>query len=470
MEPQLKQSYQIPQPGRQPLPQGIIVRPAIWDDVSDILEIQNQGIEDRIATLEQELHTFDDQAQWFRTHGPGEPIFVAEYHGQVIGWASLNRFSDRKVYGGVKELSIYVERTWRGRGLGSMILGSLIDRASQLNIYKIVLNALPFNERGLALYRKFGFRTVGVWKSQGKLDNQWVDMIAMEKHLSTPLLDKSKRMEASASAQNQGGVSTGSNPWRAVIVKIGGSTLGAHDTTLKDLVTLQRRGIAPIVIHGGGKIITEWMEKQGVRPRFVRGLRVTDAHSLDIVVAVLTGLINKSLVASITALGGKAVGISGVDGGLLQAEVLDPDLGMVGKIVKVNPGIVHQILDSGSIPVIAPVALHWSNDPEKAGTLLNVNADSAAGEIAASLEAERLLFLTDVEGVLDSSRRLIPRLTPQQAKGFISSGMVAGGMIPKVEACLRALEKVPVSQIIDGRKPKAILEFLEGKSLGTRVG
>ena len=139
-----------------------------------------------------------------------------------------------------------------------------------------------------------------------------------------------------------------------IVVKIGGSTLGDHDTTLADLVTLQRRGVSSVVVHGGGKVISDWMVKQGVRPRFVRGLRVTDRPSLDIVVAVLTGLVNKSLVASIAALGGKAFGISGADGGMLTAQVEDPDLGLVGRIVNVNRGPIDAVLASGCIPVIAP--------------------------------------------------------------------------------------------------------------------
>ena len=470
MEPQPGPSYQTPPPGSQSLPQGILVRSATWEDLQTILEIQNQGIEDRIATLEQELHTPDDQARWFRVHGPGEPIVVAEHGGEVIGWASLNRFSDRKVYDGIKELSIYIERRWRGQSIGSIILERLIERARQLNIYKIVLNALSFNERGLALYRKFGFRMVGVWKNQGKLDNQWVDMVVMEKHLGMLPLEKGRGQELRASAHSRESSRTESKPLRTVVVKIGGSTLGTNDSTLQDLVTLQKRGITPIVIHGGGKIITDWMEKQGVRSTFVKGLRVTDASSLDIVVAVLTGLINKGLVASLLALGGNAVGISGVDGALLKAEVLEPELGLVGKVVEVNPEPIRQILDSGSIPVIAPVALHRLDNSEMQGTLLNINADSAAGEIAAALEADRLIFLTDVEGIQDSSRRLIPRLTPKQAKVLIDSGTVAGGMIPKVEACLATLGKVSVTQIIDGRKPKSLLDSLEGKAMGTRVG
>jgi len=255
-----------------------------------------------------------------------------------------------------------------------------------------------------------------------------------------------------------------------IVIKIGGSTLGGHDTTLEDLVTLQRQGINSVVVHGGGKVISEWMVRQGIRPRFVRGLRVTDPASLEIVVAVLTGLVNKSLVASISALGGKAMGISGADGGMLQAKIQDPELGLVGKVVGVNREPIDAVLNAGSIPVIAPVSVSFSEPSVGGATLLNVNADTAAGEIAAALGADRLVFLTDVEGVLDSSRRLIPRLTARQARGLMRSNVVAGGMVPKLEACLTALQRKGVAQIMDGRKPHALLETLSGKTLGTRVG
>ena len=255
-----------------------------------------------------------------------------------------------------------------------------------------------------------------------------------------------------------------------IVVKIGGSTLGNHDTTLDDLVALQRQGINPIVVHGGGKVISEWMEKQGVKPRFVRGLRVTDARSLDIAVAVLTGLINKTLVASLLAIGGKAMGISGADGGMLKGSIKDPELGLVGKIVEVNIEPIKAVLGIGCIPVIAPVAIHCADGSEHEGSLLNINADTAAGEIAAALGAERMVFLTDVEGVFDSSRRLISRLTERQARGLVHSNIAAGGMVPKLEACLTALKKGGIAQIIDGRSPGALREVLAGKMLGTRIG
>lgn len=274
-----------------------------------------------------------------------------------------------------------------------------------------------------------------------------------------------------------GGATTAPNPAPkepnadgTIVVKIGGSTLGSHDTTLQDLVTLQRRGVSAVVVHGGGKIISDWMAKQGVRPRFERGLRVTDEPSLDIVVAVLTGLINKNLVASMVELGASAIGISGADDGMLRAEIRNPALGLVGSVASVNTTPIDAVLNAGCIPIIAPVALKIPDGESASYTLLNINADTAAGEIAAALGASRLVFLTDVQGVLDTSRRLIPRLTERQAQGLINSNVAAGGMIPKLEACLTALKAGGVSHIVDGRKPSALMDAVAGETLGTRVG
>ena len=260
------------------------------------------------------------------------------------------------------------------------------------------------------------------------------------------------------------------NAGGTIVVKIGGSTLGSHDTTLHDLAELQRQGVSPVVVHGGGKIISDWMAKQGVRPRFVRGLRVTDEPSLDIVVAVLTGLINKNLVASMVEIGARAIGISGADDAMLRAEIRNPALGLVGSITHVNPTPINAVLKAGCIPVIAPVAIKVADGEENSQTLLNINADTAAGAIASAIGASRLVFLTDVQGVLDTSRRLIPRLTARQAQGIIASNVAAGGMIPKIEACLAALQAGGVSHIIDGRNPSALMDAVSGETLGTRIG
>src|SRR5919106_5242881 len=198
-----------------------------------------------------------------------------------------------------------------------------------------------------------------------------------------------------------------------IVVKIGGSILGSHDTSLKDLVTLQKKGVDVVVVHGGGNVISQWMQRQGIPPRFVNGLRVTDAASLDIVVAVLTGLINKELVCSLHQLGGKAMGISGIDGGLLEACIANPELGFVGEITKVSAGPIRAILGCGFIPMIAPLAMHRHDGSEHAGNPLNINGDTVAGAVARALGAERLIFLTGVPGIMGGSGRVVPRLDPR---------------------------------------------------------
>ncbi len=254
-----------------------------------------------------------------------------------------------------------------------------------------------------------------------------------------------------------------------VVVKVGGSTLGEGDSTTPDIVELWRRGIKPVVVHGGGKVITDWVRKQGIQPEFVRGLRKTDSATLDVAVAVLAGLVNSQLVVEVASCGGRAIGISGVSGGMLQAEVLDADLGLVGKVVKVDPAPVLAILAHGAIPVVAPTAVHV--DPAKAGEarILNINADTSAGHLAKALKAASLVFQTDVEGVLDNTRRLIPRMSRRQARELIESGTAGGGMIPKIEACVDALETVGSGHIIDGRAAGALLRCIAGEDVGTRI-
>ena len=255
---------------------------------------------------------------------------------------------------------------------------------------------------------------------------------------------------------------------RPIVVKIGGSTLGSHDTTLQDLAALQREDVNVVVVHGGGSVISQWMGRQGAVPRFVRGLRVTDSEGLEIVVAVLTGLVNKQLVASLTALGARALGFSGIDGGMLRAQLSDPELGLVGQVTSVDPTLLFSSLEAGYMPVVAPLGYREDDDTGEAG-MLNINGDTAAGELALAANAERLIFLTDVSGLMDGNGRVIGRLGLRQANALLNSGVVGGGMIPKLKACLRALEAVPSTDIIDGRKPGALIGCLQGKGEGTRV-
>ena len=254
-----------------------------------------------------------------------------------------------------------------------------------------------------------------------------------------------------------------------VVVKIGGSTLNHQDTSLKDLVALQKTGLPIVVVHGGGSVISQWTQKQGIPPQFVEGLRVTDAASLEIVVAVLSGLINKELVAQIHSLGGKAIGFSGIDGGSIEAYIAKPELGYVGEISHVNTEPIKVILKSGYIPMMAPVGFHRNDGSDHSGNPLNINGDTVAGEVARALSAERLVFLTDVPGIMDANGRVMSRLDPRRAQNLIRSGIIRGGMIPKLDACLRALETSSSADIIDGREPEALLNCIQGRSTGTRI-
>ena len=253
------------------------------------------------------------------------------------------------------------------------------------------------------------------------------------------------------------------------VVKIGGATLGKHDTTIEDIVELQHRGKPLVVVHGGGKLITEWLAKQKIPTRFVQGERVTDKATLEVVISVLAGLVNKELVAAINSLGGQAVGISGVDGTLIQASIKDTELGYVGSVVKVNKTPLEMLLQAGYVPVVAPLGLSLSDNPGEASQLLNINADVVAGEIAAAISAERLIFLTDVVGVCDQSGKLLSQLSPDEVEPLLSSGLVSGGMIPKIKACLKALPNTSTTRIIDGRQPHALLREFERESTGTTI-
>lgn len=253
-----------------------------------------------------------------------------------------------------------------------------------------------------------------------------------------------------------------------IIIKIGGSTLGSHDTTLDDVAELQKRGDWPVIVHGGGAMISDWLKRLGVETRFERGLRVTDASALEVVVAVLCGLVNKQLVAALAGRGARAHGTSGADSGLLQARIRDEALGFVGDITSVDPTPVLQTIAAGEVPVIAPVGMEY-RDGSAAGQLLNINADSSAGAIAAAAGAARLVFMTDVQGVM-ADGRVLEMLPVSQAHELMGSGVIEGGMIPKVEACLQAAAAGCRAEIIDGRREHALLAAINGEKAGTTVG
>jgi len=268
---------------------------------------------------------------------------------------------------------------------------------------------------------------------------------------------------------------------QTLVIKYGGHAMGDDDLAhlfARDIVLLRQIGSNPVVVHGGGPQIGEMLERLQVKSEFVEGLRVTDKATINIVEMVLSGSINKQIVSSINAAGGFAVGLSGKDGNLIVAEKMrrskrDPDsnieriidLGLVGEPTIITTHVLDNFEESDITPVIAPIAISPS------GETLNVNADTAAGAIAAALNAKRLLMLTDVAGVLDADGNLIAQLSVSEAEKLIKDGTIKGGMIPKVETCLDAIEQgVDGAVIIDGRVPHALLlELFTEHGAGTLI-
>jgi len=267
----------------------------------------------------------------------------------------------------------------------------------------------------------------------------------------------------------------GTNLEKAIVIKIGGATFGKHQPTVldisdvEDIVELQQRGKSMVIVHGGGELITEWLKKQKVTTQFIHGERATDRPTLEVVVSVLAGLVNKELVAAIYSRGGKAVGISGVDSALLESKLREKELGYVGTVTTVNTGLIETLLNSGFIPVVAPISIHSLGKSDDEPLILNVNGDTAAGEIAAAISAERLIFLTDVAGIYDEQDNLIPRLSPSDAEELLTSGVASGGMIPKLKACLIALSTTKMASIIGGKTPHALINEIEEGNVGTTI-
>jgi acetylglutamate kinase len=254
-----------------------------------------------------------------------------------------------------------------------------------------------------------------------------------------------------------------------IVVKIGGVALGSNDTTVEDIVYLQQQGERLVVVHGGGKLITEWLKIHGIATQFVGGQRVTDRDSLGVAVAVMAGLVNKEIVAGINQLGGRAIGISGADGALAQCRLEDEKLGYVGKVVQVNTELLDTLLQAGYVPVISPLGIYAFDRPDDAPHILNINGDIFAGEIAAAIGAEQLVFLTDVPGICDQSGALLSRLSTREAEELVASGVASGGMIPKIRGCIRVVNTAAATCIIDGRQPHALRQQIEGRGGGTTI-
>lgn len=269
---------------------------------------------------------------------------------------------------------------------------------------------------------------------------------------------------------------------QTIVVKYGGHAMGEQEAAknfARDIALLKQVGINPIVVHGGGPQIGQMLERLKIKSEFVDGLRVTDAATVEIVEMVLSGSINKEIVALLSGAGAKAIGLSGKDSGLIRARKAtrtkrDPDsniekvldLGFVGEPERVDPAILGGLIQSGFIPVIAPIGLG------PGGETYNINADTVAGAVASAMRASRLLLLTDVVGVLDKSKKLLPRLSVGEVRALIADGTIQGGMIPKVETCLGAVEAgVGASVILDGRVPHAVLlELFTESGAGTLIG
>jgi acetylglutamate kinase len=256
---------------------------------------------------------------------------------------------------------------------------------------------------------------------------------------------------------------------KIIVVKIGGSTLGQHDTTIDDLITLQKKRVPVVVVHGGGNAVTEWLTRLNIPTRFVQGLRVTDGDTLKVVTAVLAGLVNKELVSEIGRRGGKAIGISGVDGLIVTGRNRNRELGLTAEELTCDPRLLRVLLNNGYIPVIAPVCLNADLKGNEDINLLNVNGDTIAAQIASCLQARELIFLTDVPGIYDNSKQVISRIDTGMARNMIEAGTASGGMVAKLEASLIASQKVALTRIIDGRVDHALLDEIQGKGNGTTI-
>jgi acetylglutamate kinase len=266
-----------------------------------------------------------------------------------------------------------------------------------------------------------------------------------------------------------------------MVVKYGGHAMGDETVArdfARDIVLLKQVGINPVVVHGGGPQIKVMLDRLKIQSVFIDGLRVTDAATVEVVEMVLAGKINKEIVTAIQAAGGKAVGLSGKDGNLIEARKLtrtrrDPgssieqvlDLGFVGEPSRINTSVLDVLKGTDIIPVIAPIGAGED------GQTYNINADTAAGAVAGALRARKLLMLTDVRGVLNGDKKLLTTLTDQEARAMIASGVISGGMIPKIETCLAAVEQgVDAAVVLDGRVPHAILlELFTEHGFGTQI-
>ena len=254
-----------------------------------------------------------------------------------------------------------------------------------------------------------------------------------------------------------------------VVVKFGGNAMGddaAMAEFARDIVLMRQVGVNPVVVHGGGPMINDMLNKLGIKSEFVRGKRVTDKATVQVVEMILSGLVNKRIVQAIMDAGGRAVGISGKDDDLMVCVADDPDLGFVGRPVEMNVQVLRDLYSAGIIPVVAPVATGMADNET-----FNVNGDTAAGAIAGALQADRLLLLTDVAGVKNAAGEVMTQITPDEIRQMIAEGVIAGGMIPKTETAVAAVEAgTRAVTILDGRIPNAcLLELFTDHGAGSQI-
>jgi len=254
-----------------------------------------------------------------------------------------------------------------------------------------------------------------------------------------------------------------------VVVKFGGNAMGddaAMAEFARDIVLMRQVGVNPVVVHGGGPMINEMLTKLGIKSEFVRGKRVTDKATVQVVEMILSGLVNKRIVQAIMDAGGRAVGISGKDDDLMVCVADDPELGYVGRPVEMNVQVLRDLYNAGIIPVVAPVATGMADNET-----FNVNGDTAAGAIAGALQADRLLLLTDVPGVKNAAGEVMTQITPDEIRQMTADGVISGGMIPKTETALMAIEQgTRAVTILDGKVPNAcLLELFTDHGAGSQI-
>ena len=333
---------------------------------------------------------------------PVGAVVLALVGDQVVAGGALSPVTDHPGDGELKRM--YVRPGHRGKGLGRRIAVRLIERAYELGYQRVVLSTYVSSLDARNLYQTLGFRAIAPFK---KTPLQDLMFMGMELNKLSP-----------------------------VVFKVSGSDLDdpAFSQCLAELIAAQAKaGARPILVHGGGKEITELLGALKIESRFIEGLRVTDGPTRDVALMVLSGLANKRLVAHLLTAGANAIGLSGVDGALVRVERINAELQYVGKPTQVNAALLHHLLDQGMVPVINPMSIDDHNE------ICNVNADHVAGAIAAALDASMLTFITNVPGVLDPQKSLIPSLQSQQTQALIADGTISGGMIPKVRTCLEAL-------------------------------